>query len=188
MPTCVDGHATLPEVEQEFLVAGGAGDRRRRHADGHQSYRSGRRRHIGDHALVHGRIEHQPAGAHLVAPGLELRLHERDDVGARPEHRRHHRQDQRSEMNDTSMVTMSTRPGQLRRASRCRAFTPFEDEHARIGPQLPVELAVADVERDDVPGAALEQHVGEAAGRGADVERVAAVDVGSRTRRARARA
>ena len=38
----------------------------------------------------------------------------------------------------------------------------------------PVELAVRHVERDHVRGAALEQAVGEAAGRGADVEAVAA--------------
>ena len=36
---------------------------------------------------------------------------------------------------------------------------------------------MADVERDDARGAALQQHVGEAAGGGADVERLAAGDV-----------
>ena len=35
-----------------------------------------------------------------------------------------------------------------------------------------MQLPVADVERDHARGAALEQHVGEAAGRGADVEAV----------------
>src|SRR5205807_496059 len=49
--------------------------------------------------------------------------------------------------------------------------------HARVGAQARVELAVADVERDHVRRAALEQDVGEAAGRGADVERVRAGDV-----------
>jgi hypothetical protein len=40
-----------------------------------------------------------------------------------------------------------------------------------------VKLPVADVEGDDVPGAALEHHVGEAAGGGADIERQQPGDV-----------
>ena len=40
-----------------------------------------------------------------------------------------------------------------------------------------MKLAVADIERDHARGAALQQHVGEAAGRCADVERVAPPDV-----------
>ncbi len=50
-------------------------------------------------------------------------------------------------------------------------------DHARVGAQAPVELSVADVERDDLPRAALQQHVGEAAGRRADVERERAGDL-----------
>ena len=62
----------------------------------------------------------------------------------------------------------------------------FADDDARIGAQPPVELAAADVERDDAGGAALQQDVGEAAGRRADVERAAPVRIDARTRRARA--
>ena len=51
----------------------------------------------------------------------------------------------------------------------------LDDDDARIVAQGPVDLAVADVERDDADGAALEQDVGEAAGGGADVERLASV-------------
>ena len=51
-----------------------------------------------------------------------------------------------------------------------------------------MQLAVADVERDHACGAALEQHVGEAAGRGADVEAVEPARVDARSGRARARA
>jgi hypothetical protein len=49
----------------------------------------------------------------------------------------------------------------------------LDDEHARIVAQAPVELTVADVERHHARRAALEQDVGEAAGRGAHVERFA---------------
>ena len=52
----------------------------------------------------------------------------------------------------------------------------LDDDDARIVAQGPVDLPVADVERDDARGAALEQDVGEAAGGGADIQRLAAVD------------
>ena len=53
-------------------------------------------------------------------------------------------------MNETSIVTMSNARvgGQIlgRQMARVHAF---EDDDARVGAQPPVELAVADVERDD---------------------------------------
>ena len=81
-------------------------------------------------------------------------------------------------MNDTSIVTRSNSRASGgkcigRQVTRVR---PFEDDHSRIAAQPPVELAVADVERDDARGAVPQQDVGEAPGRGADVERRAACD------------
>ena len=73
------------------------------------------------------------------------------------------------------MVTMSTGPGQIGRR-QVPGVEVLDDDHARVVAQRPVDLPVADVERDDARGAALQQHVGEAAGRGADVERLAPVD------------
>ena len=76
-------------------------------------------------------------------------------------------------MNDTSIVTTSKRAGVVRQlvgGQRARV-DPLEHDDPRIAAQRPVELPVADVERDDARGAALQQHVGEAAGRRADVER-----------------
>ncbi len=54
-------------------------------------------------------------------------------------------------MNDTSIVTRSKvgRRAAGRSASSVRALTRSRHDHARIGAQPPVELAVADVERDD---------------------------------------
>ena len=78
-------------------------------------------------------------------------------------------------MNDTSIVTHVEGARVLRQligGERARV-DPLEHDDAGIAPQLPVELAVADVERDDPRRAAAEQDVGEAAGRGADVEREA---------------
>ena len=50
----------------------------------------------------------------------------------------------------------------------------LDHRDALVVAQPRVQLAVADVERDHPRGAALEQAVGEAAGRGADVEAVLA--------------
>jgi hypothetical protein len=50
----------------------------------------------------------------------------------------------------------------------------FQNNHALVIPQPPVELAMADVDGVYAPRAPLQQHVGEAAGRGAEVERRAA--------------
>ena len=51
---------------------------------------------MGGHAFddlgVHGGIAHQTVLAHLLAPGFELRLDERDDVGAGGQQRRQRRQ------------------------------------------------------------------------------------------------
>ena len=52
-----------------------------------------------------------------------------------------------------------------------RALIRSRTIDAGIAPQLPIELAVADVQRDDARRPAAKQDVGEAAGRGADVER-----------------
>ena len=63
------------------------------------------------------------------------------------------------------------------RVGRQRAgVDALDHRHALVARAATVQLAVGDVERDDVRRAALEQAVGEAAGRGADVERATARD------------
>ena len=52
----------------------------------------------------------------------------------------------------------------------------FADDDAGVGPQPPVELAAADIERNHARRIALEQDVGEPAGRRADVQRPASGD------------
>src|SRR5581483_7762356 len=63
------------------------------------------------------------------------------------------------------------REGQLAHLARVRLL---EDDDALVGAQPLVQLMAADVERDHARRAALEEDVGEAAGRGADVEAVEA--------------
>ena len=81
-----------------------------------------------------------------------------------------------SEMKETSIVARSGRYGRSAGASSTRVHA-LDHVHARVVAKAPVELAVADVEGDHPLGAALQQAVGEAARRGADVEAGAALDV-----------
>ena len=54
---------------------------------------------------------------------------------------------------------------------------PFDQADARIGGKCCRELPVPDVDGAHMGGAALQQHLREAAGRSADIERVAAARV-----------
>ena len=73
-------------------------------------------------------------------------------------------------------MTMSTGCGRSAAVERARVDA-FADEDARIAAKPPVQLIAADIDRDDVSGAALQQHVGEASCRCADVERRAPGDL-----------
>ena len=99
-------------MQEELAVAGVAGDRRFGHRCADQSYLSGRACRFLDDPRLHDRVADDALLADLGAPGLELRLHERDDVGAAGAAAAALRGKMcRSEMNDTSMVTMSTSAG-----------------------------------------------------------------------------
>ena len=68
-------------MEEELAVAGVAGDRRFGHGLADQSYLSGRARRLLDDARLHGRVANHTFLADLGASRLELRLHERNDIG-----------------------------------------------------------------------------------------------------------
>ncbi len=128
---------------------------------------------------MHRGVPDDAALADLAASCLELRLHEGDDVaGGRRGAAATTGRMSRREMNDTSMVTMSNGARAGGRSARVsvRAFMRSITIDARIAAKLPIELAVADVERDDARRAALQQHVGEPARRSADVEGRASLD------------
>ena len=122
---------------------------------------------------MHRRVGDEPVFADLVAARLELRLHERDHIGVCGEERRQRRQDvpQRDERHIDRHQIGRVGHVVFRQPARVHALA---DEHPRIGAKSPIELAVSDIDRDDGGGAALEQHVGESARRGADVQRAAA--------------
>src|SRR5207247_7614956 len=124
----------------------------------------------GDRRGAHRRAAHHAALPPPPTPHLELRLHEREDGGARPYHARHYGEhgSERDEGDVDGRQIGGLRQHGRRESTRVRAL---DHEHARILPELPRELPVADVERDHPPRATLEQAVGEAARRGAHVER-----------------
>jgi hypothetical protein len=53
----------------------------------------------------------------------------------------------------------------------------LDDHDARVVAELPIELAMSDVERDDPGGATLQQHVSESARGRPDVQRLSSRDV-----------
>ncbi len=77
-------------------------------------------------------------------------------------------------MNETSQTASCRRERELGERARVR---PLQDGDPRIAAQARMELSVADVDRDDARGAAVEEDVGEAARRRADVDAVEACGV-----------
>ena len=161
-------------MKQELDVPLRAGDGRRRRGHGGQSYLTRCGRHLLDDARLHRGVANH-AFADLSAARLELWFDQRDDVGARPQQRRHDGQDlaQRDERHvDREEID---RRRKIRRLKTAR-IEVFQDEDARVVAKRPVDLPVTDVERDDARRAAFEQDVGKAAGGGADIERLASLD------------
>src|SRR5206468_3420281 len=122
-----------------------------------------------DRLAMECRVPDDSTLAHGLAPHLELGLHQRDDLTARREHAEHRGQDllQRDErdVDDRERRLLAEDP----RVERPRVGL-LHDHHAGVLAQLGVELAHPDVHGVHAGGAALEQAVGEAAGRGAHVE------------------
>ena len=82
-------------------------------------------------------------------------------------------------MNERSAITSDGTVGDAGELGEHRAIevahvAPLDEHEARRVVQLGRELSVPDVDGEHRTGAALEQHLGESAGRGAGVERDAA--------------
>src|SRR4051812_12043323 len=125
--------------------------------------------HLVYDAPSHFGIAHDTPLPHVGASGLELRLHEYDGLPARRAEAQNRRQ--REPNRDERDVADRELRGERELGQRARVRS-LEHRHARIGAQTRVQLAVADVDGDDPRGASLKEHVGEAAGRGADVDAI----------------
>ncbi len=161
-------------MHEDLAVPLASGDARGDHAHDAEALRDESLRHRDD-GLRSGRgIADDPARADRVAPGLELRLHERDDVPAvaQVRKRRREREAQRDErdIGDDEVDA-------LRELEALPHVHALARDHPWVLAQRPVELAAADVHRMDAQRAALQERVGEAAGRGADIERDASANV-----------
>ena len=117
---------------------------------------------------------------------LELRLDEEQQRAAEERHERRQDERQRDER-QVADDEVEARERQLARVEMARVDA-FERGDARVGGEARVELAVADVDADDVLRAALQQHVGEAAGALAEVEAGHSGDVDAAGASARRRA
>jgi hypothetical protein len=53
----------------------------------------------------------------------------------------------------------------------------LDDHHTFVIPELPVQLPVANVERDDAKGSALQQYIGKSTSRCADIKALAPADL-----------
>ena len=125
-----------------------------------------------DRAAPDRLVADDAALADLVAADLELRLDQRDDRLARrrPQQlgdpRQHERQRDERHVDHREVARLGD-PREIEVAD----VLALEHDDARVLAERPRELAVADVDRVDPRRAAAQQHVGEAAGRRADVER-----------------
>ncbi len=120
-------------------------------------------------------IRYHPARADAVLADLELWLHHGNDIGvgrrARSQRRQHRGQRDERQVGDDEVDGPADRLGvSSRTLVRSMTVTRW------IGSQRPGELPVPDVDGDHLTGAAVQQHLGESAGRGARVQTAPVID------------
>src|SRR5947209_7968172 len=126
---------------------------------------------LADHPCADRFVAHDAALADIGAARLELRFDQHHRLpGGRRELQRGRQGDPHGDERDVADDELRCER-QLGDRARVR---PLEHRDAPVAAQARVELPVADVDRDHARGAALEEHVGEASRRRADVEAVEA--------------
>src|SRR5579862_938823 len=161
----------LREVDEELPVALRARQTRVYDAERRGPPRERRLRDLADDARTHTVVADDATPAHVAASRLELRLHQHDRAPpgrCKPERGR--QRDPDGDERDVAHDQLRCERQLVERA-RVRAL---EHDDALVGAQPFVQLAVADVDRNHAGSAALQEHVGETAGGGADVEAVEA--------------
>ncbi len=171
------GARALGQPQERLLVAGRAGERGRRAAEDGGAVLARGGGDVVDDLAPQLRVLDHAALADPLAADLELRLDHRQAVErARPWSRgppgRTLRQGDEGDVDDDQIRAVREVAGRDR-----AGVGALDHGHALVLAQAVVELAVGDVERDHVGGAALEQAVGEAAGGRADVQRATAREV-----------
>ena len=113
-------------------------------------------------------LPHDPLLTHLAAPRLKLGLDEADHPAATAQQLRRHGQHELQGDEGHIDAREIDGVGHLF-AGDIADVGALQVDDPSVGPQLPGELAVADVDRVDLFGAVLQHAVGEAAGRRADI-------------------
>jgi hypothetical protein len=157
-------------IEQEFPISLWAEDRT---FDNPHDNPTRLRRDPGGGALAHlavdRRVAHHPTFADTLSAGLELRLDERDERGLFGRERERRRQYRREP--DEARITGDYFDGLGDLGSgQVTGVQALVNDDARILPQFPGELTMPDIDGVDPRAAARQQHIGEAASRGADIE------------------
>ena len=135
---------------------------------------------VAQTSLVNGGVADDASLAHAGAPGLELRLDEGNEPGARGGERERRRQN-RAEADEARVADDEVDRLRHLCARQVTRVGSLQHDHARVVPQPRVKLAVADIDRIDLPRAAFAQHMGESAGGRADIERNETLRVDSRS-------
>jgi hypothetical protein len=128
-----------------------------------------RRRSLA-HGMMNCRVADNAAFADRLRAGLELRLDQRDEQ--RPGLGQRQRREQHRGQTDKACIAGHEidRVGNVGGGQVAGVDALMHDD-ARILAQLPGKLAAPDIDRVNLDCAARKQHIGEPAGRGADIER-----------------
>ncbi len=140
-----------------------------------QPGRNSRPHNIVQDLPMGGRVAHHPPFPDSVPSGLKLRLDESNNPGSGHDETLDRRQYQteRNErhINAGSLDLWSILAGSgQRKMLQNTDVGPLQNDNSLILSKPPVKLPVANVYCIDPAGPALEQHVGEAAGRGSHIE------------------
>src|SRR5580700_6479903 len=160
--------STTLRLDEKFAVAVAARDRRRRDTADAPAERNQKSADVVADRGVDGRIAHD-AFLDVAAAGLELRLDQQNERCPRFEDFADGRHDE-LERDEADINGGEIRPlGKARRIKRADVGLLHRDDIAAAA-QARMQLIAADVDGVDAACAAQCQNLGEAAGRGADVE------------------
>src|SRR5882757_425203 len=161
--------------EEEFDVAVAAGNGGRKHLDVGAAEESGKGRDIVADLLMHYRVL-DDAMLGVFPLGLELRLDQRQQMRRCRCQRQRHRQ-HGFQRNETDVDDDDVGPRRQPLAFVGADIRLFHRHDVGMVLQRVMQLAVADVDGENDAGAVRQQHLGEAAGGGADVEADMAFDI-----------
>src|SRR5450759_1562693 len=153
------------QMKEEFLVAFGAGQLGSRFAGDLVAIAFAPGPEPQERSFDHDRVAHDASPPDVGLADLELRLEERHQLRGRsgaPHGGQHFLEADERQVGDDQA-------DRLREGVEVAGVHALDHHHARVLAQAPVDQAAADVDREHLYGTTPQQHVGEPAGRRADV-------------------